>query len=58
MINLKLFIIDDNSDKQYFKILFEKISLSYTLINYQYVEIEKIYNLFLYMSYKNDTKYN
>ena len=58
MINLKLFIIDDNSDKQYFKILFEKISLSYTLLNYQYVEIEKIYNLFLYMSYKNDTNYN
>ena len=51
-------IIDENSDYEYSEILTDKIPLSYTSTNYQYVEIEDIFNHFLYTSYKNDTNYN
>ena len=37
MFNGNYYIIDEISDNQYFEILSDKISLSYTSSNYQYI---------------------
>ena len=51
-------IVDDYNYNEHSEIISDKISLSYTSKNYQYVEIEEIFNHFLYTSYKNDTNYS
>ena len=51
-------IVDDYNYNEHSEIISDKISLSYTSKNYQYVEIEEIFNHFLYTSYKNNTNYS
>jgi hypothetical protein len=51
-------IVDDYNYNEHSEIINDKISLSYTSKNYQYVEIEEIFNHFLYTSYLNNTNYS
>ena len=50
--------LNENSNYQIYDVINDKISLSYTSSNYQYIQFETIYNFFLYASYQDGTNYN